>query len=143
MSWREKFIADAENMFNIPRRELEEFLKYMSEDPEKIHNWSERLGISEADFLMLTTIYTLYKTEEKVLEILSNLELHVDEAVSLVSTAAASVLNSLDPGERKPILAQMLLATALQLEDKGLRESLAEYAKLLFTDVEDNAAAGI
>lgn len=143
MSWREKFIADAENMFNIPRRELEEFLKYMSEDPEKIHNWAERLGISEADFLMLTTIYTLYKTEEKVLEILSNLELHVDEAVSLVSTAAASVLNSLDPGERKSILAQMLLATALQLEDKGLRESLAEYAKLLFTDVEDNAAAGI
>ena len=131
MSWIDKFLADAEKMFQIPRRELEKFVMYMMENPEKIQEWAEQLQISDTDFLMLTTIYTLYKTEEKVIDILSEMELKVDEAVGLISTATANLLNALPQEDRKVVLAQVLLATALQTEDTNLRNSLAEYAKIL------------
>jgi len=123
-------------MFQIPRQELEKFVMYMLESPEKVQEWAERLQISETDFLMLTTIYTLYKTEEKVVNLLSDMELKVDEAIGLISTATANLLNALPQEERKVILAQVLLATALQTEDSALRNSLAEYAKILLTPEE-------
>ena len=131
MSWVDKFLTDAEKMFQIPRRELEKFVMYMMENPEKVQEWAEHLQISDADFLMLSTIYTLYKTEERVINILSDMELKVDEAVGLISTATANLLNTLPQEDRKVVLAQVLLATALQIEDANLRNSLAEYAKIL------------
>ena len=131
MSWIDKFLADAEKMFQIPRRELEKFVMYMMENPEKVQEWAEHLQISDADFLMLSTIYTLYKTEARVINILSDMELKVDEAVGLISTATANLLNTLPQEDRKVVLAQVLLATALQIEDANLRNSLAEYAKIL------------
>ncbi|MCC6066602.1 MAG: hypothetical protein LM562_02350 [Pyrobaculum sp.] len=138
MSWVDKFIADAEQMFQLPRHELEKFVMYMMEKPEKIQEWAERLQISDTDFLMLTTIYTLYKTEEKVIDILSDMELKVDEAVGLISTATANLLNALPQEDRKIVLAQVLLATALQTEDTNLRNSLAEYAKILLAPEDEN-----
>jgi hypothetical protein len=138
MSWVDKFIADAEQMFQLPRHELEKFVMYMMEKPENIQEWAERLQISDTDFLMLTTIYTLYKTEEKVIDILSDMELKVDEAVGLISTATANLLNALPQEDRKIVLAQVLLATALQTEDANLRNSLAEYAKILLAPEEEN-----
>jgi hypothetical protein len=138
MSWVDKFIADAEQMFQLPRHELEKFVMYMMEKPENIQEWAERLQISDTDFLMLTTIYTLYKTEEKVIDILSDMELKVDEAVGLISTATANLLNALPQEDRKIVLAQVLLATALQTEDTNLRNSLAEYAKILLAPEEEN-----
>jgi hypothetical protein len=138
MSWVDKFIADSEQMFQLPRHELEKFVMYMMEKPENIQEWAERLQISDTDFLMLTTIYTLYKTEEKVIDILSDMELKVDEAVGLISTATANLLNALPQEDRKIVLAQVLLATALQTEDTNLRNSLAEYAKILLAPEEEN-----
>jgi hypothetical protein len=138
MSWVDKFIADSEQMFQLPRHELEKFVMYMMEKPEKIQEWAERLQISDTDFLMLTTIYTLYKTEEKVIDILSDMELKVDEAVGLISTATANLLNALPQEDRKIVLAQVLLATALQTEDTNLRNSLAEYAKILLAPEDEN-----
>jgi hypothetical protein len=138
MSWVDKFIADAEKMFQLPRHELAKFVMYMMEKPEKIQEWAERLQISDTDFLMLTTIYTLYKTEEKVIDILSDMELKVDEAVGLISTATANLLNALPQEDRKIVLAQVLLATALQTEDANLRNSLAEYAKILLAPEDEN-----
>jgi hypothetical protein len=138
MSWVDKFIADAEQMFQLPRHELEKFVMYMMEKPENLQEWAERLQISDTDFLMLTTIYTLYKTEEKVIDILSDMELKVDEAVGLISTATANLLNALPQEDRKIVLAQVLLATALQTEDTNLRNSLAEYAKILLAPEEEN-----
>ncbi len=144
MSWVDKFLVDAEKMFQIPRRELGKFVMYMMENPEKIQEWAEQLQISDTDFLMLTTIYTLYKTEEKVFNILSDMELKVDEAIGLISTATANLLNALPQEDRKVVLAQVLLATALQTEDASLRNSLAEYAKILLAPEDENsAAAGI
>ncbi|ACB39806.1 hypothetical protein [Pyrobaculum neutrophilum] len=134
MSWVEKFLNDAEKMFQIPRSELEKFVAYMAEDPTKVEEWAERLQLSEPDFLMLTTVYTLYKTEDRVIELLSDVELKVDEAIGFISTAAANLLNALPPEDRKPILAQLVLAIALQVEDPGVRNSLAEYAKALLAD---------
>jgi hypothetical protein len=138
MSWVDKFIADAEWMFQLPRHELEKFVMYMMEKPENTQEWAERLQISDTDFLMLTTIYTLYKTEEKVIDILSDMELKVDEAVGLISTATANLLNALPQEDRKIVLAQVLLATALQTEDANLRNSLAEYAKILLAPEDEN-----
>ena len=138
MSWVDKFIADVEKMFQLPRHELEKFVMYMMEKPENIQEWAERLQISDTDFLMLTTIYTLYKTEEKVIDILSDMELKVDEAVGLISTATANLLNALPQEDRKIVLAQVLLATALQTEDTNLRNSLAEYAKILLAPEDEN-----
>ncbi|MCU7786672.1 hypothetical protein ODS41_01845 [Pyrobaculum sp. 3827-6] len=134
MDWVDKFLADAENMFQIPRQELEKFVKYMLTQPEKVQEWAEKLQISDTDFLMLTTIYTLYKTEEKVINMLSDMDLKVDEAIGLTSTLAANLLNSLPEEDRKPILAQLLLAIALQTEDQQLRNSLAEYAKIVLAE---------
>jgi len=111
---------------------------YMMEKPEKIQEWAERLQISDTDFLMLTTIYTLYKTEEKVIDVLSDMELKVDETVGLISTATANLLNALPQEDRKIVLAQVLLATALQTEDTNLRNSLAEYAKILLAPEDEN-----
>jgi hypothetical protein len=138
MSWVDKFIADVEKMFQLPRHELEKFVMYMMEKPENIQEWAERLQFSDTDFLMLTTIYTLYKTEEKVIDILSDMELKVDEAVGLISTATANLLNALPQEDRKIVLAQVLLATALQTEDTNLRNSLAEYAKILLAPEDEN-----
>lgn len=134
MDWLEKFLTDAEKIFQIPREKLEEFAKYMATDPEKVQQWAESLNLTEIDFIMLTTIYTLYKTEEKVGNLLADLELKVDEAIGFISTAAATLLNGLPPEDRKIILAQLILATALQLEDQPLRNSLAEYAKILLAE---------
>ncbi|RFA93279.1 hypothetical protein [Pyrobaculum aerophilum] len=134
MDWVEKFLNDAEKMFQIPRSELEKFVQYMLSDPVKVQDWAERLQISDTDFLMLTTIYTLYKTEDRVIDLLSNIELKVDEAIGLISTAAANLLNALPQEDRKPILAQLILAIALQTEDAQLRNSLAEYAKVILTE---------
>ncbi|ABL87966.1 conserved hypothetical protein [Pyrobaculum islandicum DSM 4184] len=131
MSWVEKFLVDAEKMFQIPRSELEKFVTYMTENPEKVQEWVERLQISTIDFIMLVAVYTLYKTEDKVLSMLSDMELKVDETIGLVSTIIANLLNVLPPEDRKPILAQLILATALQLEDAEVRTSLAEYVKTL------------
>jgi hypothetical protein len=125
-------------MFQLPRHELEKFVMYMMEKPENIQEWAERLQFSDTDFLMLTTIYTLYKTEEKVIDILSDMELKVDEAVGLISTATANLLNALPQEDRKIVLAQVLLATALQTEDTNLRNSLAEYAKILLAPEDEN-----
>jgi len=134
VDWVEKFLNDAEKMFQIPRSELEKFVQYMLSDPVKVQEWAERLQISDTDFLMLTTIYTLYKTEDRVIDLLSNIELKVDEAIGLISTAAANLLNALPQEDRKPILAQLILAIALQTEDAQLRNSLAEYAKVILTE---------
>lgn len=141
MSWVDKFLADAEKMFQIPRQELEKLVAYMMESPEKVQEWAERLQISETDFLMLTTVYVLYKTEEKVLNILSDMELKVDEAIGLISTATANLLNALPQEDRKVVLAQVLLAIALQTEDASLRNSLAEYAKILLAPEDENTHA--
>lgn len=130
----EKFLIDAEKIFQIPRDKLKKFVEYISSDPEKVQEWAEEIQLPDIDFLMLTTIYTLYKTEEKVTELLSQLELKLDEAVGLISTAAASLLNSLPQDDRKPILAQLILSTALQLEDAALRNSLVEYARVLLAE---------
>ncbi len=141
MSWVDKFLADAEKMFQIPRQELEKFVAYMMESPEKVQEWAERLQISDTDFLMLTTVYVLYKTEEKVLNILSDMELKVDEAIGLISTATANLLNALPQEDRKVVLAQVLLAIALQTEDASLRNSLAEYAKILLAPEDESSHA--
>jgi hypothetical protein len=141
VSWVDKFLADAEKMFQIPRQELEKLVAYMMESPEKVQEWAERLQISETDFLMLTTVYVLYKTEEKVLNILSDMELKVDEAIGLISTATANLLNALPQEDRKVVLAQVLLAIALQTEDASLRNSLAEYAKILLAPEDENTHA--
>jgi hypothetical protein len=141
VSWVDKFLADAEKMFQIPRQELEKFVAYMMESPEKVQEWAERLQISDTDFLMLTTVYVLYKTEEKVLNILSDMELKVDEAIGLISTATANLLNALPQEDRKVVLAQVLLAIALQTEDESLRNSLAEYAKILLAPEDESSHA--
>jgi hypothetical protein len=141
VSWVDKFLADAEKMFQIPRQELEKFVAYMMESPEKVQEWAERLQISDTDFLMLTTVYVLYKTEEKVLNILSDMELKVDETIGLVSTATANLLNALPQEDRKVVLAQVLLAIALQTEDASLRNSLAEYAKILLAPEDESSHA--
>jgi hypothetical protein len=141
VSWVDKFLADAEKMFQIPRQELEKFVAYMTESPEKVQEWAERLQISDTDFLMLTTVYVLYKTEEKVLNILSDMELKVDEAIGLISTATANLLNALPQEDRKVVLAQVLLAIALQTEDASLRNSLAEYAKILIAQEDESSHA--
>ncbi|ABP51503.1 MULTISPECIES: hypothetical protein [Pyrobaculum] len=134
MSWVEKFLDDAEKLFQIPRTELQKFVQYMLSEPEKVQEWAEKLQISDSDFLMLTTIYTLYKTEEKVMELLSDIELKVDEAIGFISTATANLLNALPPEDRKPVLAQLLLAVALQTEDSSIRNSLAEYARIVLAE---------
>lgn len=134
MNWVEKFLDDAEKLFQIPRTELQKFVQYMLSEPEKVQEWAEKLQISDSDFLMLTTIYTLYKTEEKVMELLSDIELKVDEAIGFISTAAANLLNALPPEDRKPVLAQLLLAVALQTEDPSVRNSLAEYARIVLAE---------
>jgi hypothetical protein len=141
VSWVDKFLTDAEKMFQIPRQELEKFVAYMMESPEKVQEWAERLQISDTDFLMLTTVYVLYKTEEKVLNILSDMELKVDEAIGLISTATANLLNALPQEDRKVVLAQVLLAIALQTEDASLRNSLAEYAKILIAPEDESSHA--
>jgi len=134
VDWVAQFLADAEKMFSIPRAELEKFVQYMSSNPEKVQEWAEKLQIDEGDLLMLTTLYILYKTEEKVFAALSDLELKVDEAVGLASTIAANILNALPEEERRPILAQLILAIALQVEDAAIRNSLAEYARVLLAE---------
>ncbi len=134
VSWVEKFLDDAEKLFQIPRTELQKFVQYMLSEPEKVQEWAEKLQISDSDFLMLTTIYTLYKTEEKVMELLSDIELKVDEAIGFISTATANLLNALPPEDRKPVLAQLLLAVALQTEDSSIRNSLAEYARIVLAE---------
>ena len=134
MSWEDKFLEDAEKMFQIPREHLRKFVEYMATNPEKVQEWAEAVNMSEIDFLMLTTVYTLYKTEEKVLNLLTDLDVRVDEAIGLISTLAANLLNSLPQDDRRPILAQVLLATALQVEDPAIRNSLAEYAKTILTE---------
>ncbi|AFA38193.1 hypothetical protein Pogu_0166 [Pyrobaculum oguniense TE7] len=134
VSWVEKFLDDAEKLFQIPRTELQKFVQYMLSEPEKVQEWAEKLQISDSDFLMLTTIYTLYKTEEKVMELLSDIELKVDEAIGFISTATANLLNALPPEDRKPVLAQLLLAVALQTEDSSVRNSLAEYARIVLAE---------
>lgn len=83
---------------------------------------------------MCNPLYILYKTEEKVFAALSDLELKVDEAVGLASTIAANILNALPEEERRPILAQLILAIALQVEDAAIRNSLAEYARVLLAE---------
>jgi methylthioribose-1-phosphate isomerase len=120
---------------------VEKFVAYMMESPEKVQEWAERLQILDTDFLMLTTVYVLYKTEEKVLNILSDMELKVDEAIGLVSTATANLLNALPQEDRKVVLAQVLLAIALQTEDASLRNSLAEYAKILLAPEDESSHA--
>lgn len=131
MDWRERFLADAERLFQLPRERLEKFLEQMEAGAEGLQEWAEESSLGDMDLLMLLTVYSLYKTEERVMGILSGLDLKVEEAVTLASTAAASVLNGVGEEERRVILAQLLLAVALQLEDQGLRNSLAEYARTL------------
>lgn len=137
MDWKEKFITDAQQMFKIPKEKLEQFIQYMMYTPEKIQDWVEETQIAETDFLILATIYALYKNEDKTLEIITDLDLKVDEAIALASTTAAALLNALPPEDQKPVLAQLLLATALQLENTNLRNALAEYAKLLITQPDE------
>jgi len=54
--------------------------------------------------------------------------------VGLASTIAANILNALPEEERRVILAQLILAIALQVEDAAIRNSLAEYARVLLAE---------
>jgi hypothetical protein len=69
------------------------------------------------------------------------MELKVDEAIGLISTATANLLNALPQDDRKVVLAQVLLAIALQTEDASLRNSLAEYAKILIAPEDESSHA--
>ena len=69
------------------------------------------------------------------------MELKVDEAIGLISTAAANLLNALPQEDRRVVLAQVLLAIALQTEDASLRNSLAEYAKILLAPEDESTHA--
>ncbi|MCC6020777.1 MAG: hypothetical protein LM577_05365 [Thermoproteaceae archaeon] len=131
MSWIERFVTDAERVLRIPRERLEEFIKCMLEGPDRIEQWVDEAQLSSLDFLTLTAMYAIYKAEDRVVGMLSSAELRVDEAVGLASVVFASALNALPPEDRKLVLAQFVIATALQLDDQALKDSLTQYAALL------------
>ncbi len=129
MSWRDKFLEDAGKLFGLSKEELAEFADAMAEgDERRIAEWAERNKIAERDFLVLSTMYVLYKTEDKVSDMLEGLELRVDEAVALAGSLTAQLINGVAQENRKALLAQILLAAALQIEDKETREKIAEFA---------------
>jgi hypothetical protein len=131
MSWIERFVTDAERVLRIPRERLEEFIKCMLEGPDRIEQWVDEAQLSSLDFLTLTAMYAIYKAEDRVVGMLSSAELRVDEAVGLASVVFASALNALPSEDRKLVLAQFVIATALQLDDQALKDSLTQYAALL------------
>lgn len=113
----------------MSKEELAEFADAMAEgDERRIAEWAERNKIAERDFLVLSTMYVLYKTEDKVSDMLEGLELRVDEAVALAGSLTAQLINGVAQENRKALLAQILLAAALQIEDKETREKIAEFA---------------
>jgi hypothetical protein len=127
--WTARFIADAEKLFGISAKELAEFADAMSRGDEKaVAEWAERNKIGEKDFLVLSTMYVLYKTEDKVSGLLEGLELRVDEAVAYVGSLTAQLVNGLGADKGRTLLAQILLAAALQIEDRETREKVAEFA---------------
>lgn len=130
--WMERFLDDAVRLFGMPRGELAKFADAMAKGDEKeITEWAERNKVTDRDFLVLSTMYVLYKTEDKVSNMLEGLELKLDEAVALVGSLAAQLINGVAKDSRKALLAQMLLAAALQIEDKETREKIAEFASSL------------
>lgn len=132
VSWRDRFLDDAAKLFGLPREELAEFADAMAEgDERRVAEWAERNKIAERDFLVLSTMYVLYKTEDKVSDMLEGLELRVDEAVALAGSLTAQLVNGVAPENRRALLAQILLAAALQIEDKETREKIAEFASAL------------
>jgi len=116
-------------LFGISAKELAEFADAMSRGDEKaVAEWAERNKIGEKDFLVLSTMYVLYKTEDKVSGLLEGLELRVDEAVAYVGSLTAQLVNGLGADKGRTLLAQILLAAALQIEDRETREKIAEFA---------------
>ncbi|MEL9990678.1 MAG: hypothetical protein QXP98_11305 [Thermoproteus sp.] len=129
MSWLERFIEDAEKLFGISKEELTKFVDVMSRGDEKgVEEWARRNGVGEKDFLVLSTMYVLYKAEDRVSEVLEGLELKVDEAVALIGSLTAQLINGVELENRRVLLAQILLAAALQIEDREIRNKMAELA---------------
>ncbi|MGC8583463.1 MAG: hypothetical protein ACP5KY_02690 [Thermoproteus sp.] len=127
--WTARFIADAGRLFGISADELAKFADAMAKGDERaVAEWAERNKIGDRDFLVLSTMYILYKTEDKVSDMLEGLELRVDEAVAFVGSLTAQLVNGLGADRGKALLAQILLAAALQIEDKETREKMAEFA---------------
>ncbi|MEZ0249162.1 MAG: hypothetical protein ABWJ97_07785 [Thermoproteus sp.] len=129
MSWSERFVEDAERLFGISKEELTKFVDIMSRGDERgVEEWAERNGVEEKDFLVLSTMYVLYKAEDRVSEVLEGLELKVDEAVALIGSLTAQLINGMELENKKILLAQILLAAALQIEDGEIRKKMAELA---------------
>lgn len=132
MAWLDKFAEDAERLFKLPREELRKFAEAMAQgDEEAVRNWAEHNGMGDKDFLVLATIYVLYRTEDKVSEILEGLKLRIDEAIALAGGLTAQLINGVEEDNRRVVLAQMLLAAALQISDRDIRNKIAEFARTL------------
>ncbi|MFB6491165.1 MAG: hypothetical protein TU35_008035 [Thermoproteus sp. AZ2] len=131
-AWLEEFVAGVEKLFGIRREEAKGFAEAMARgDEELVKSWLEKNGLSDEDFLVLSAMYVLYKAEEKVSEILEGLELRVDEAIALVGSLMAQLINGVGGEDKRAVLAQILLASALQIEDKELRDKIAGFARSL------------
>lgn len=133
-AWLEEFAAGVERLFGIRREEAKEFAEAMARgDEELVKSWLEKNGVGDEDFLVLSAMYVLYRAEDKVSEILEGLELRVDEAIALVGSLMAQLINGIGGEDKRAVLAQILLASALQIEDKELRDKIAGFAKSLLS----------
>lgn len=128
--WSSRFIRDANRLFGLPEGELKDFMEVMAKgDAERLEEWTRRNNVEEGDFLVLSAMYILYKTEERVSGILEGLELKADEAIALVGSLMAQLVNGMEAENRGAIMAQILLTAALQIDDKEIREKIAEIAR--------------
>ncbi|CCC82560.1 hypothetical protein [Thermoproteus tenax] len=128
--WSSRFIRDANRLFGLPEGELKDFMEVMAKgDAERLEEWTRRNNVEEGDFLVLSAMYILYKTEERVSGILEGLELKADEAIALAGSLMAQLVNGMEAENRGAIMAQILLTAALQIDDKEIREKIAEIAR--------------
>ncbi len=132
MDWLEEFVEDAQSVVELPKEALREFATYVAHsDGEALGDWVSRYGVDEARLLVLSSLYTIYSTRDKVADMMEKLgDMRVEEAVGLIGGLISNLANGV-PNASRLIVAQSLLVAALQLEDESLRRSLADLAKNL------------
>ncbi len=132
MDWLDEFVEDAQSILDLPRDALMEFARYAANsDGEALSEWVSRHGVDEGRLLVLSSLYIIYSTRDKVSDMMERLgDMRVEEAVGLIGGLISGLANSL-PNASRLIVAQSLVVAALQLEDEALRRGLAELAKSL------------
>ncbi len=132
MDWLDEFVEDAQSVVELPKEALREFATYVAHsDGEALSDWVSRYGVDEARLLVLSSLYTIYSTRDRVADMMDKLgDMRVEDAVGLIGGLISNLANSI-PSASRLIVAQSLLVAALQLEDESLRRSLADLAKNL------------